>query len=275
MTFQHDADGVPLEGTQSDFGAGSTEHENQNGNQSDSAPGHSRTLLAVIAAGTLAIAPIASTVLGPAGGGDGAHSSPVFLLAEVSHDVGHNDWAFQGGLDDRIIWIITYVALAIGWLGVALWMRAIDRRAARTAEPNQNQNQPTTRRWLRVLGAALGAEFAAGALTIGAGLYAQWTATNLGPVALRLADVCSPWWSCVAVLIVVARAERSTIALRAAFAYGAVLALVLLVPFPGPSDVKALILAATAAAPALLPLGLTRAQITRTAPVRPDAAATG
>lgn len=293
MTFQHDADGVPLEGTQSDFGAGSTENQNENENQKDgveedadatggsgdssngsaerSTPKHSRTLLAVVAAGTLAIAPIASTVLGPAGGGDGAHSSPVFLLAEVSHDVGHNDWAFQGGLDDRFIWVATYLALAVGWLGVALWLRTIDRRAARASDPHQ----PTTRRWLAVLGAALGAEFAAGALTIGAGLYAQWTATNLGPVALRLADVCSPWWSCVAVLFVVARAERNTIALRAALAYGAVLALVLLVPFPGPSDVKALILAATAAVPALLPIGLTRAQVTQTAPIRQDAAAAG
>lgn len=211
-------------------------------------PQHGRALLALVAAGTVAVAPIADTVLGPAGGGDGAHSSPVFLLAEVSHDIGHNDWAFQGGLADRIIWVITYVAIAVAWIGIAVWIRTRDRRAARATEPRR----PITKLWLKVLGAAIGAQFAAGLLTIGAGLYAQWTATDLGPVVLRLADVCSPWWSCVAALIVVARAERSAIVLRAAVAYGVVLAVVLLVPLPGPGDVKALILAATVALPALL-----------------------
>jgi hypothetical protein len=269
MTFQHDADGVPDEGTRPESGEGaeedagssesnSTDESNGSGNGEGAAaagseeysgsPQHGRALLALVAAGTVAVAPIADTVLGPAGGGDGAHSSPVFLLAEVSHDIGHNDWAFQGGLADRIIWVVTYIAIAVAWIGIAVWIRTRDRRAARAVEPRR----PMTKLWLKVLGAAIGAQFAAGVLTIGAGLYAQWTATDFGPVALRLADVCSPWWSCVAALIVVARAERNAIVLRAAIAYGVVLAVVLLVPLPGPGDVKALILAATVAVPALL-----------------------
>ena len=281
MTFQHDADGVPPGGTQSDNGVsedaentGTTGRIENSGDTDDSAavadaadspqsPQHSRALLALVAAGTLAVAPIAGTVLGPAGGGDGAHSSPVFVLAELSHDIGHNDWAFQGGLADRIIWVVTYVALALAWLGITLWLRTRDRRVSKTSKT------PTSRLWLKTLGAALAAEFAAGLLTIGAGLYAQWTATDLGPVVLRLADVCSPWWSCVAALIVVARAERNTLALRAALAYGVVLALVLLVPLPGPSDLKALVLAATVAFPALQ---ISPALIRRS---RPEAAAVG
>lgn len=302
MTFQHDAEGVPPEGTQSEHGDENTSADERDGVNGDAdgdsgaqdaasqdsvtegtatqdsdiepgetrhsapaaaeSPQHSRALLALVAAGTVAVAPIADTVLGPAGGGDGAHSSPVFLLAEVSHDIGHNDWAFQGGLDDRFIWVATYVAIALAWLGITLWLRTRDRRAARAAASAEavtpaNEPEPTSapkaaKLWLKTLTAALATQLAAGALTIGAGLYAQWTATDLGPVVLRLADLCSPWWSCVAALIVVARAERNTVALRAAIVYGAVLALMLLVPLPGPGSVKALILAATAAIPALL-----------------------
>src|SRR5206468_3133852 len=128
-------------------------------------PRHGRALLALVAAGTVAVAPIADTVLGPAGGGDGAHSSPVFLLAEVSHDIGHNDWAFQGGLDDRIIWVVTYVAIALAWLGVTLWMRTRDRRAARAATAGaagagDDEAQPASapkasKLWLKTLIAAL------------------------------------------------------------------------------------------------------------------------
>ncbi|WP_326852361.1 hypothetical protein [Actinocrinis sp.] len=208
--------------------------------QTVDAPRHSRALLALVAAATVAVAPVAGTVLGPAGGGDGAHSAPVFVLAEASHDIGRNDWAVQRGFAGSVGWVATYVALALAWLAVALWMRARGRG-----------RQPETP-WLKTWFAVLATEFAAGVLTIGAALYAQWTATSLGPVALRLADVCSPWWACVAALIVVGRAERNAVALRAALGYGAVLALMLLVPLPGPNIVKALVLAATAAVPALL-----------------------
>lgn len=301
MTFQHDADGVPPEGTQSEHGesdaedgvsqgAAAQDSVSEPGETLHSAPAaadpprHSRALLALVAAGTLAVAPIADTVLGPAGGGDGAHSSPVFLLAEVSHDVGHNDWAFQGGLDERFIWVATYLAIALAWLGIALWLRTRDRRAARALAESRSAPAPKpSKLWLRTLIAALATQFAAGVLTIGAGLYAQWTATDLGPVALRLADACSPWWSCVAALLVVARAERNTVALRAAIGYGVVLALLLLVPLPGPGDVKAVVLAATAAIPALLGRKPTPeadadpAQRLSSTPLRPrsDAAATG
>ena len=274
MTFQHDADGVPGEGTQSESNS-SDDHSNDNGVSAATAesPRHGRALLALVAAGTVAVAPIAGTAIGFAGGGDVAHSSPVFLLAEVSHDIGHNDWAFQGGLADRIIWVVTYVAIALAWLVIALWVRARERRAAKAAEQtSQPTSRPATKLWLKLLGAALGTELATGLLTIGAGLYAQWTATSLGPVALRLADVCSPWWSCVAALVVVARAERSTVVLRAALAYGAVLAIMLLAPLPVPSAVKALILAATVAVPALVDPAQIRSALFRS---RPDAAAVG
>lgn len=246
MTFQHDADGVPPEGTQSDPES-TTASDAEGEPPTDTPPDtstqrtpaqHGRAILALVAGGTLAVAPIANTVFGLAGGGYSSHSSPAYLLAEASHDIGHNDWAFQGGLGGRVIWAVTYVALALAWLAAALWIRMSERPRP-------------TKTWFRVLGAVLATEFAAGAMTIGAGLYAQWTATSFGPVALRLADACSPWWACVAALIVVGRRERNTVALRAGLAYGVVLTLLLLVPLPGPNLVKVLVLAATAAVPAV------------------------
>lgn len=215
--------------------------------QTVDAPRHSRALLALVAAATVAVAPVAGTVLGLAGSGDGAHSAPVFVLAEASHDIGRNDWAVQRGFAGSVSWVATYVAIALAWLAVALWMGARGRSHQRRT-PSSTSETP----WLKACFAVLAAEFAAGTLTIGAALYAQWTATSLGPIALRLADVCSPWWACVAALFVVGRAERNVVALRAALAYGAVLALMLLVPLPGPNVVKTLVLAATAAVPALL-----------------------
>lgn len=231
-------------------GASEDEAGDEHGATVADPPQHSRALLALVAAGTVAMAPIAGTVIAPAGSGYASHASPAYVLADLSHDIGRNDWAFQGGFGGRVIWAVTYVALALAWLLVTLWMRTRDRRAARAAAPT-GRLRPR-RLWLKTWGAVLAVEFAAGVLTIGAALYAQWTATSLGPVVLKLADVCSPWWSCAVALFVVARAERDNLALRAAIGYGAVLALVLLVPLPGPSDVKALILAATVAVPALL-----------------------
>lgn len=273
MTFQHDADGVSpgdeAEGAPSGISESGGSDESAEHGDSDGSPQHSRALLALIAGGTVAVAPVANTVLAPAGAGYAAHSSPAYVLAELSHDIGHNDWAFQGGLGGRVIWAVTYVALALAWLFVALWMRMRDRRAARAAAAD---GRPRPKRlWLKTWGAVLAVEFAAGVLTIGAALYAQWTATSLGPIVLRLADVCSPWWSCVVAVVVVARAERDRLALRAATAYGAMLALVLLVPLPGPSDLKALILAATAAVPALLDGGAKAAAVQAAAdPVQPE-----
>lgn len=259
MTAQHDAEGAPAEGTQSDSKQTDESAHSVNGDgsapfgiqdTSGGSPQHSRALLAIVAAGTLAMAPISGTVIGIAGSGYSGHSSPAYLLAELSHDIGHNDWAFEGGFAGRVIWSVTYVALALAWFFVTLWMRARDRRAARAAGP-AGKSRPRRRLWLKTWGAVLAVEFAAGVLTISAAISAQWTATSLGPVVLRLADACSPWWSCVAALVVVARAERNTIALRAAIAYGAVLTLLLLVPLPGPNDIKTLILAATVGVPAL------------------------
>lgn len=227
MTPQHDADGVPAQGTQPTDPPRST-----------AAPRHSRALLALVAAGTVAVAPIAVTAIGLADNG-GAHSAPAYALAEASHDIGRNDWAAQSNFAGFVSWIATYVALALAWLAVTLWMRTRERRTP-------------TKLWFRTALATLATELTAGVLTIGAVLYAQWTATSLGPVALRLADVCSPWWSCVAALVVVGRVERNAVALRAALGYGAVLTLLLLVPLPGPDLVKTLVLAVTVAVPALL-----------------------
>ncbi len=205
------------------------------------APRVSRALLALVSAATIAVAPIAGPALGLAGSGHGGSSSPAYILARFSHDIGHNDWAFQGGLTGRIDWIVGYCALALLWLTTALWIR---HRTVRI---------PTRRRlWLKVLAAAWGTEFAAGLLTLGAGLLAQQSSSRFGPTLLRAADLCSPWWSCVAVLAVVAFAELNSATLRAAAAYGVLLAPLLLVPLPGPDAVKALILAASAAIPAFL-----------------------
>jgi len=75
---------------------------------------------------------------------------------------------------------------------------------------------------------------------------------TLGPAILRAADLCSPWWSFVAVLVVVGFAEHRRLAFRGAILYGVLLAVLLLVPVPGPDAVKVLVLAAAAAVPALL-----------------------
>lgn len=108
------------------------------------------------------------------------------------------------------------------------------------------------RLWRRVLLVAWSVEAVTGLLTLGAGAYAAWTSTPLGPTVLRAADLCSPWWSCVAAVLVVARAERSTSALRAILGYALLLAVVLLIPLPGPEIVKVLLLALPAAIPALM-----------------------
>jgi hypothetical protein len=204
----------------------------------DCAPRFGRALLALTAAATVAAGPIAAAAIGPADSSRSAHSIPVYLISRLSHDVGHNDWAFQGRSADRIAWVVTYVALALFWLGVAIWIRL--------------RTRPEPRLWLRVLVAAWATELVAALLTLGAGAFAAWTSTPIGADVLHGADLCSPWWSCVAAVLVVARAERSTLALRAIAAYAAVLALVLLVPLPGPDAVKALLLALPAAIPALM-----------------------
>jgi hypothetical protein len=205
----------------------------------------SRALLALTAAATIAVLPVAAAAIGPAGSGQSAHSVPVYLISRISHDVGHNDWAFQGQDAGRVSWVVTYVALALFWFAVSLWIRARMRRS----------KVPETRRvrlWLRVLLAAWAAELITGLLTLGAGAYAEWTSTPIGTDVLKVADLCSPWWSFVAAVFVVARAERSTAALRAIAGYAALLAVVLLVPLPGPDATKVLLLALPAAVPALL-----------------------
>jgi hypothetical protein len=233
----------------------------------DHAPRFSRALLALTAAATIAASPLAVDAFGPADSGQSAHSIPVYLISRISHDVGHNDWAFQGQDAGRVDWVVSYVALGLFWLVVALWMRAYGRKAAvlEAASGAQDGSKRKRRRlWLRVLVAAWSVEAAAGFLTLGAGIYAQWTSTPLGPAVLRVGDLCSPWWSCVAAVLVVARAERSTIALRAILGYAALLTLVLLVPLPGPDVVKVLLITVPAAAPAMLverPATLTRGAV--------------
>lgn len=205
---------------------------------------HSRALLTLVAAGTMTVAPLAGAAIGPAGGGQSAHSSPVYLLALASHNVGRNDWAYQGGFQARISWAVTYVVLGLFWLAVALWMRY---RAGRAPTAGV-----TKRLWLKTLGAAWGAELLAGALVVGGAAYAEYTSTPPGPLVLRVIDVCSPWWSAVAALVVVATAERDTRARGSAIAFGFLLAFVLLVPVPGPNGVKVLFLAVPTAVGALL-----------------------
>lgn len=208
-------------------------------------PLFSRASLALTAAATIAVSPIAAEAIGPADSGQSAHSIPVYLISRISHDVGHNDWAFQGQNAGRVSWVVSYVALALFWLAVSIWIRGRMRRA----------EAPETRRvrlWLRVFLAAWTAELVTGLLTLGAGAYAEWTSTPIGAGVLKAADLCSPWWSCVAAVLVVVRAERSTVGLRAIAGYAALLAIVLLVPLPGPDAVKVLLLALPAAVPALL-----------------------
>ncbi|WP_211470727.1 hypothetical protein [Actinocrinis puniceicyclus] len=253
------------------------------------APRFSRAVLALIAAATVAVAPVAGPAFAPAGSGRGAHSSPVYLFAQFSHDIGHNDWAFQGGVAGRVDWVVSYLALGAFWLAVALWIRVRAGRAARRALESSALESSAlkssaldtsalngrtlvtaagadtprgviilggSRRrglWLRVLAAAWVTQAAAGLLTLGAGLAAAWTSSALGPLLLRAADLCSPWWSCVAVLAAVASAELNAVAFRTAACYGVLLTLLLLVPIPGPGIVKVLMLAVIAAVPAVLP----------------------
>jgi hypothetical protein len=274
-------------------------------------PLFSRALLALTAAATIAVTPLAAVALGPADSGQSAHSIPAYLISRISHDVGHNDWAFQGQNAGRIGWVVTYVGLALFWLAVSIWIRirtrragaavagvvanavdgvdggadagavanavgggsaadaeaaAVDGTAAGTAAGVEASASTATatapapaavgegrgRLWLRVLLAAWAAELLAGLLTFGGVAYAEWTSTPIGAEVLRAADLCSPWWSCVAAVLVVARAERSAIAVRAIAGYAALLAIVLLVPLPGPDAVKVLLLALPAAVPAML-----------------------
>ena len=220
----------------------------------DHAPRFSRALLALTAAATIAASPLAVDAFGPAGSGQSAHSIPVYLISRISHDVGHNDWAFQGQDAGRVDWVVSYVALGLFWLVIALWMRARGRKGA-VLEVDQTQTgaaRKPRRLWLRVLIAAWSVEAVLGLLTLGAGVYANWTSTPLGPAVLRVGDLCSPWWSCVAAVLVVARAERSTIAVRAILGYAVLLTIVLLVPLPGPDLVKVLLIAVPAAVPAVL-----------------------
>jgi hypothetical protein len=205
---------------------------------------HSRVLLTLVAVGTITVAPLAEAAIGPAGGGQSAHSSPVYLLALASHNVGRNDWAYQGGLQARISWAATYVVLGLFWLAVALWMRHRTGRAPTAGV--------TKHLWLKTLGAAWGAELLAGALVVGGAGYAEYTSTQPGPLVLRVIDVCSPWWSAVAAPVVVATAERDARAMGSAIAFGVLLACVLLVPAPVPNGVKALFLAVPMAVGALL-----------------------
>lgn len=205
---------------------------------------HSRVLLTLVAVGTITVAPLAEGAIGPAGAGQSAHSSPVYLLALASHNVGRNDWAYQGGIQARISWAATYVVLGLFWLAVALWMRHRNGRAPTAGV--------TKHLWLKTLGAAWGAELLAGALVIGGAGYAEYTSTQPGPLVLRVIDVCSPWWSAVAALVVVATAERDARAMGSAIAFGFLLACVLLVPAPVPNGVKALFLAVPMAVGALL-----------------------
>ena len=205
---------------------------------------HSRALLTLVAAGTITVAPLAGAAIGPAGGGQSAHSSPVYLLALASHNVGRNDWAYQGGFRARISWAVAYVVLGLCWLAVALWMR---HRAGRALTAGV-----TKRLWLKTLGAAWGAELLAGALVFGGAAYAEYTSTPPGPLVLRVIDACSPWWSVVAALVVVAMAERDTRAMGSAIAFGFLLAFLLLVPVPGPNGVKVVLLALPTAVGALL-----------------------
>ena len=152
------------------------------------APQFTRATLALTSSATLAVAPVAAMAFGPAGSGASAHTSPVYVLAQAAHDIGHNDWAFQGGPSGRVGWIATYAALAFGWLVVALWMWAAGRRAGHRAP------------WLRSLIAAWSAIGLSGALTLGIAYYVESASVSLGPLALRFSDLCSPWWSGPAVL---------------------------------------------------------------------------
>lgn len=208
-------------------------------------PRFARALLALTAAATIAVSPFAGDAFGPAGSSTSGHAVAVFALSKLTHDVGHNDWAFQGTTADGVAWAATYAVVGVFWLAIAVWMRRGGRQA-----------------W-RMLAAAWIVVVAAAGLSLGAVWFAEQNSTFFDPLALRVADLCSPWWACVAATGVVARAERSATAVRGALAYGALLAVLLLVPLPGPDMAKALILAVGAAVPALVTPRQRRSRLNR------------
>ena len=234
-------------------------------------PRFGHAVLTLTAAATIAAAPVAADALGPAGSGQSAHAIPVYALARLAHDIGHNDWAFQGRADGRVDWALSYAGLAVFWFAVALWVRRRARRGYGAETATTSGAGATNGLWWRLLLAALGAQAAAGCLTIGAGLLAAWASWTPDGYVLHAADLCSPWWSCVAAGLVVARAERSRPVLYATLAYGLLLALELVLPLPLPGLAGMLLLAVPAALPALL------GSSGRDAPSRatPEAAAAG
>ncbi|MBR7838852.1 hypothetical protein KDL01_36635 [Actinospica durhamensis] len=199
------------------------------------APRFGRALLALTAAATIAASPFAADTLGPAGSRGSGHAVAAYGLAMLSHDVGHNDWAFQGTTADGLGWAVTYLAVGLFCSAVAVWLR---RRGGGYLG--------------RVLTAAWGTLLLCAGLSVGAVWFAEGDSTFLAPLALHVADLCSPWWACVATTGVVAWSERNAAAARGVLAYAVVLAVLLLVPLPGPDAVKALVLAASAAGPALV-----------------------
>lgn len=210
------------------------------------APRFGRALLALTAAATIAVSPFAGDAFGPAGSPTSGHAVAVFGLSKLTHDVGHNDWAFQGTTADGVAWATAYAVMAVCWAAVAVWVRRSGGRCAG-----------------RMLAAAWLVLVAAAALSLGAVWFAEQSSTFFDPLALRVADLCSPWWACVAATVVVARAERNATALRGALAYGVLLAVLLLVPLPGPDPIKALLLAAGAAVPALVTPRQCRSRLNR------------
>ncbi len=199
------------------------------------APRCGRALIALTAAATIAAAPFAADALGPAGSRGAGPAVAVFGLSKLSHDVGHNDWAFQGTTADGVGWAATYLVVGVFWLGVAVWLH---RRGGRYLG--------------RVLTAAWGTLLLCAVLGVAAVWFAESDSTFLAPLAVHLAELCNPWWAGVAATGAVARAERSRATAHGVLAYAAVLTVLLSVPLPGPDAVKALLLAAAAAVPALV-----------------------
>lgn len=202
-------------------------------------PRYGRAVLVLTGVASLIGAALGPTVFAFAGGSDSAHTPAVYLLAQSSHDIGHNDWAFQGGPSGRIGWVATYAALGLGWLISVLWTWAAGRRAGHRAP------------WLRILIPAWSVMAVSGVLTMGIAYYAESTSTVLGPLALRFSDLCSPWWSCAAVLAALAVRERDRRLAWGVSAYTVLLAAFLLLPIPGPDLIKALLLTVAVAAPTL------------------------
>lgn len=203
-------------------------------------PRFGRAVSALASAATIALAPVGGLAVAPADSGRSAHAIPVYLVARLSHDVGHNGWAFAGSDDGLVEWGACALGLGLFWLVAALWVRG----AARSRGGARGL-------WWRMLAAAWGVEALFGCLTVGAGALAAWNSWPPDTFVLHAADLCSPWWSCVAVTLVVARAERNTRVLCAGLCYGLLLAVVLVVPLPFPAVLKALVLAVSAAVPAL------------------------